>query len=189
MLKLLHLKTWQRRMNWADYLILSVVVVSILIGVFRGFTRELLGILGWVLAFWAAGHFAQTVADTWLSFRIQTPSVRRAAAFGGVFLIVLLLASILTYFLGTLVRDSALAGVDRTLGGGFGFLRGVFLVAVLVLVAGSTSARKDPWWSQSLIVPHVEWLAESLKTIVPERWLHALSAPESPPSSSPAKPR
>lgn len=173
-------------MNWADYTILAVVLVSVLFGAFRGLTRELLGIAGWVLAFWLAFTFSESVAG-WLEPRIDTPSVRKAVAFGGLFLLTLLLASIATFFAAGAIRDSRLSGIDRTLGGGFGFLRGLLLVAALLLVASQTAARKDPWWQHSLFVPHLEWLADALKTVLPESWIRALESPDTP--SEPAAPR
>lgn len=175
-------------MNWADYAILTVVLISVLIGVFRGFTREVFGVAGWVLAFWAAIQFVDPVSG-WLVERIETPSVRRAVAFGGVFLGTLLLASILTFFLGSAIRDSRFSGVDRTLGGGFGFLRGLFVIAVLLLVASGTAARKDPWWQQSVFVPRLEWTADALKSVLPERWIRILEPPHSSPSPDPGASR
>ena len=173
-------------MNWADCAILTVVLVSVLIGVFRGLTRELLGVIGWVLAFWAAFTFVDPVAG-WLADRIATPSVRRAVAFGGVFLVTLLVASILTYVLSSSVRESPYSGIDRTLGGGFGFLRGLVVVAALLLVAGSTSARRDSWWRESLFVPHLEWTADALRALLPERWIQAIESPDSPSSEPEAE--
>ncbi|MDP3859600.1 MAG: CvpA family protein [Stagnimonas sp.] len=167
-------------MNWADYAILTVVLVSVLFGVFRGLTRELLGIAGWVLAFWVAFSFSESAAD-WLQPRIDTPSVRKAVAFGGLFLLSLLLAAIATYFAASAIRDSRLSGIDRTLGGGFGFLRGLLVVAALLLVASGTAARKDPWWQQSLFVPHLEWLADAVKAVLPEHWIRYLESPDTSP--------
>ena len=167
-------------MNWADYAILTVVLVSVLFGVFRGLTRELLGIAGWVLAFWVAFSFSEAAAG-WLQPHIDTPSVRKAVAFGGLFLLTLLLAAIATFFAASAIRDSRLSGVDRTLGGGFGFLRGLLVVAALLLVASGTAARKDPWWQQSLFVPHLEWLSDAVKAVLPEHWIRYLESPDTSP--------
>ncbi len=174
-------------MNWADVVILAVFAVSILIGLFRGFTREVLGIVGWVLAFWVAFTFTHAMAG-WLTPHIATPSVRRAAAFGGLFLIVLLLASVATFFIGRMVREGALASADRTLGAGFGVLRALIVVAALLWAAGSTTARQDAWWRESALIPRCEWMADTLKAVVPERWIRVLESPTSvtPPDSKPA---
>jgi len=174
-------------MNWADYVILAVFAVSVLIGLLRGFTREVLGVLGWILAFWAAFTFTHQAAE-WLAPHIATPSVRRAAAFGGLFLLVLLLTSLITFFIGRLIRDGALASADRTLGAGFGLLRGLVLVAALLWAAGTTAARQDPWWQQSALIPRLEWMADILKATVPQRWIRVLESPPSPSSSPSSKP-
>lgn len=163
-------------MNWADYVILAVFAVSILIGLLRGFTREVLGIVGWVLAFVIAFTFTHAVAE-WLTPHIATPSVRRAAAFGGLFFGVLLLSSLLTFFVGRLVREGAMASADRTLGAGFGLLRGLVLTAALIWAVGNTLARQDPWWQQSALIPRLEWTADILKAIVPQRWISVLESP------------
>lgn len=174
-------------MNWADFVILAVFAVSILIGLLRGFTREVLGLLGWVLAFWVAFTFTHAVSE-WLAPHIATPSVRRAAAFGGLFLLVLLASSIATYFLGKFIREGALASADRTLGAGFGALRGLVLIAALIWAAGSTPAREDQWWQQSALIPHCEWMADALKAVVPERWIRGISPPSSPSPAPNVKP-
>jgi len=170
-------------MNWADYVILAVFAVSILIGLMRGFTREVLGVLGWILAFWVAFTFTHATAE-WLTPHIATPSVRRTAAFGGLFLGVLLLTSLITFFIGRMVREGALAATDRTLGAGFGLLRGLVVIAALIWAAGTTSARQDPWWSESALIPRMEWLADTLKAVVPERWIQRLEPPSSSPKPS-----
>lgn len=174
-------------MNWADYVILAVFAVSILIGLFRGFTREVLGVLGWIVAFWVAFTFTHQTAE-WLTPHIATPSVRRAAAFGGLFLSVLLLGSILTFFIGKLVREGALAAADRTLGAGFGVLRGLVLIAALLWAAGGTTARHDPWWQQSALIPRLEWMSDILKAVVPQHWIRVLESPSSAaqPSAKPS---
>jgi membrane protein required for colicin V production len=172
-------------MNWADYLILIVLALSILIGFFRGFAREVLGVAGWALAFWVAFTFTHWGTEL-LANHISTPSVRRAAAFGGLFLITLLAASIVTWAVGRVIKDSAFSGVDRTLGAGFGVLRGLAIIAGLMLAASTTTVRNDPWWSQSALIPHLEWMSDTLRAVVPEGWIRAL---ESPSSNLPASPK
>ncbi len=178
-------------MNWADYVILAVFAVSILIGLLRGFTREVLGVAGWVLAFWVAFTFTHQMAE-WLTPHIATPSVRRAAAFGGLFLGVLLLTSLATFFIGRMIRDGAFASADRTLGAGFGVLRALVVVAALIWAVGTTAARQDYWWRESALIPKLEWMADTLKAIVPARWIRVLESPSSsdtPPSAKPSQGR
>ncbi len=164
-------------MNWADAVIIVVILLSILIGVFRGFTREVLGTLAWVAAFWLALHFYKAGADT-LANHIQTVTVRLAVSFGGLFLITLITGSIIAWFAAKSVRAGALAPVDRTLGGGFGFMRGLLIIAALLLVAETTPAKDDPWWRQSWCIQHLGWSADALRSITPRSWLDAIAPHE-----------
>lgn len=160
-------------MIWVDWCILAVVLISILVGVFRGFAREILNLLTWALAFGVAWIFGDHLAGL-LAAKIAEPAVRIACAYAVLFLGGLLTGAVLTHFLTDWIRDSVFNGIDRTLGGGFGLLRGAVVVILFVLLAGTMGARQDRWWHQSIFVPRLEWLAEGMKVLVPERWLEKI---------------
>ena len=50
-------------MNWADYTILAVLGLSVLMGLWRGFIGEVLALACWACAFWVAWLFGPTLAD------------------------------------------------------------------------------------------------------------------------------
>ena len=56
---------------------------------------------------------------------------------------------------------------DRALGVVFGIARGIVIVAILVLCAGLTALPKDPWWKESLFLPHFQVLAEEIRSLLP----------------------
>jgi membrane protein required for colicin V production len=156
-------------MNWADWILLAVLLVSVAFGILRGFTRELLGLVSWILAVTAALFLAPTAVG-WLESHIATPSLRIAASYALVFFVFLVLGSVVTAIVTSLVRKSPLSGVDRTIGGGFGLIRGVLVAVLLVWVFGLTPARQDPWWKESMLIPPAEWLAGGLREVLPEKW-------------------
>lgn len=163
-------------MIWVDWVLLVALAFSILVGVLRGFTREVLGLVSWIVAIVAALMFAPTVAG-WLEPHISTPSLRIAASYGLVFLGGLLLGAILTAVASMLVRKSPLSGVDRMVGGGFGLLRGLLLAAVVVALVGQTPARQDNWFKQSLFIAQLEGLANALRALLPADWQQRLVPP------------
>jgi len=95
------------------------------------------------------------------------PSLRVAAAFGGLFLATLLLGGLVGILASHLVDYTGLTGTDRVLGMGFGLLRGGAFIAVLVLVAGLTPLPRDPWWQQSLLLDHFQQTALWLRDFLP----------------------
>jgi membrane protein required for colicin V production len=161
-------------MIWADWFLLAALVISVLIGVLRGFTREVLGLLSWILAVVAALLFAPH-ALVYLEPHIATPSIRIAASYAVVFFAVLVLGAIVTSIVSMLVRKSPLSGVDRMVGGGFGAVRGALIAVLLVWVVGLTPARQDPWWKQSMLIPTLDDLARSFDSLMPEHWQQQLA--------------
>ncbi|MDD3762215.1 MAG: CvpA family protein [Nevskiales bacterium] len=168
-------------MTWVDYSILFLFALSVLVGIWRGFTREILSLLTWVVAFIAAA-LAGSYAAARLSAYIADAALREAAGCAIVFLGALFVGAVLTHFLVVAVRDSRFSPADRTLGGGLGLIRAVIIVSLFVLVAGQVGAQNDRWWQESVLVPRFAPLANGFENIIPQRWLELIKP--APPSST-----
>ncbi|WJW74510.1 CvpA family protein [Thiohalobacter sp. IOR34] len=153
-------------MNWADYSIIAIIAISAVLSLMRGFVKESLSLLAWVAAFWVALGFSGQLAGV-LTDWISVPSVRAIVAFGVLFVAVLLLGGLINFLIGQLVEKTGLSGTDRLLGTVFGVVRGVLIVAILVLLAGMTVVPQDPWWRDSQLLPHFEALALWLRDFLP----------------------
>lgn len=153
-------------MNWADYAILTIISLSALISVWRGFVKEALSLAALVLAFWLALTFHEPLA-MWLAPYIEAPSLQKIAAFTTLFVVTLILGGLVNYLAGQLVKKSGLSGTDRFLGVLFGLVRGGLLVAILVLLAGLTQLPKDPWWGDSVFIVHFQEVAVQMKEFLP----------------------
>jgi membrane protein required for colicin V production len=153
-------------MLWVDYLIICIVIVSAVIGLFRGFFREIISLVSWVVAFMVAIHFTEPLSHL-LEASIETPSLRKAVTGSGLFVFVLLLGGVANFLVGKLVSSSGLAGTDRSIGAAFGLVRGVVLVILLMLLASLTPMPQDPWWRDSQFIPHLEPYAMWAKELLP----------------------
>ncbi|MCY4470678.1 MAG: CvpA family protein [Thiotrichales bacterium] len=153
-------------MIWIDYAILAIVGISGVISLMRGFIREALSLAGWIAAFWIALAFSGRVA-AWLDGYVSVPSVRVGIAFAAIFFGVLLVCGIVLRLAGLLVERTGMSGTDRTLGIVFGVLRGIVIAGLLVLLAGLTPLPLDPWWDQSIFLPHFVELANELRAFLP----------------------
>ena len=142
-------------MNWADWTIVGILVVSSLISLKRGFVREALSLANWVLAFIIAMTFHEQLASL-LDERITVPSVRLMTAFGVLFAATLIVGAMVNYLIAELVRMTGLSGTDRMLGMIFGLLRGfIIIMAILIFLPGLVPIHEDPWWADSLIIPNL----------------------------------
>ena len=153
-------------MIWVDYAILTIIGISALISILRGFIREALSLLGWIVAIWVSMSFAEDVAAL-LVDKISVPSVRIASAFLILFFACLIGAGVINFLAGKLVEKTGLSGTDRMLGVVFGTVRGALVVGILVLLAGFTAVPHDPWWDQSVLLKHFESMAVQLRGFLP----------------------
>lgn len=158
-------------MTWPDYLILATIGISLLVGVLRGFIKEVFSLVVWAAAFVVAYRFAGDVAVV-MEEQVSVPSARTAIGFVGLFILVLVVGGLANYLLGRLVESTGLSGTDRLLGGFFGVARGVAIVVAAVLVAGFTPLPADPWWKESKLIrsfmPLVTWSAGFLPAAAAE---------------------
>lgn len=117
-----------------------VVVVSAILAYSRGLVREVLAIAGWIVAAIAAFVLAPTVEPLVREIPYvgnilgDSCELTIIAAFAGVFAVMLVIVALFTPVFSSLIRNSALGGIDQGLGFFFGVLRGILLVAVALLV-------------------------------------------------------
>lgn len=155
-------------MNWADWAIVAVLIVSSLISVKRGFVKEALSMVNWVVAFVVAITFKDQLSAL-LVDHIATPSVRDMAAYGLLFGATLIVGAMVNYLIGELVRMTGLSGTDRLFGMIFGFIRGfVIIMAALIFLPGILSIDQDSWWTESLLIPQFLDLEEWFKSVYSE---------------------
>lgn len=168
-------------MNWIDYAMLAGVAISTIAGLWRGFTRELFSFLTWVAAFGLSSLWAPKLAPrilvlsgTWMS----DATTALYLSYFLVFIATLVVGHGLSVVFESLARSTAVtAGMDRTLGGGVGFVRGALIVAAVVMVVNLRGGLHAATWRASLLTPKIEPLALQLQRWLPDDWLTPLRAP------------
>jgi len=157
----------QTSLNWLDYAILSIIALSVLISIIRGFTKEALSLAGWIVAAWVALSFSEKV-EPLLRDYIEIPSIRLLVAFVALFIITLFLAAFVNYLVSQAVKKTGLSGTDRMIGVFFGVARGMVIVAILVMAAGMTPLPQDPWWGESQLIHYFESIAQYISQFLPD---------------------
>nr|WP_276583973.1 CvpA family protein [Pseudomonas sp. RIT-PI-AD] len=151
--------------TWVDWAIIAIIAVSSLISLKRGFVKEALSLLTWIIAGVVAWMFGGALSQ-YLAEYIQTPSARVIAACVILFVATLLVGAMINFLIGELVRVTGLSGTDRFLGMVFGAARGGLLVVIAVGLLSLAPVQQDPWWQQSSLLPHFLMVADWSKNLI-----------------------
>jgi membrane protein required for colicin V production len=166
--------------SWVDWAIIAIIAISSLISLSRGFVKEALSLLTWIIAGVVAWMFGGALSQHLGEF-IETPSARVIAACAILFIVTLLVGALVNYLIGELIRVTGLSGTDRFLGMVFGAARGGLLVVVLIGLLSLAPVQQDPWWQQSTLLPHFLLVADWSKNLIlgmSSQWLASgISAP------------
>lgn len=139
-------------MNWLDIVILSVIGLSALISLLRGFAKEALSLVIWFAAFYIASEYYAKLAVYFSN--IKDEMFRNGSAIAVLFITTLIVGAMVNYVISQLVDKTGLSGTDRILGVVFGALRGVLIVAAaLFFMDAFTASPNAEWWKGSQLVP------------------------------------
>lgn len=152
-------------MTGFDYAVLGILLVSLLLGLWRGLTYELLSLLGWPLAFLMSWQLAGKIEPM---LPVSGESARVALAYALVFIATLLLWAMLVWLFTQLVKAAGLGVLDSLLGGLFGLLRGVIVIVILALLAGMTNIPKQAFWRNAKFSRTLEDAALLARTGLPD---------------------
>jgi len=160
-------------MTGFDLAVIGIVLISMLLGLWRGLIYEVMALLGWPLAF----VISRLVVDDLVPL---IPSVADASSTSAqvlsltvvmyvlVFIIVLIAWAMLSRMLSRMMKDAGAGWSDRMMGGFFGILRGGLVLLVLVWIVGLTNFIDYPLWRDSVARKPLEDAALLTKAWLPE---------------------
>jgi membrane protein required for colicin V production len=117
--------------QWTDLVVAVIMLISGLLALARGFTREVLSLIAWGvagLAGLASALNPQIVAAA--QQYIPQEIAAKIAVGAGVFLVVLIIMSLISIKISDWVLDAPVGPFDRTLGFAYGLVRGLLLVVI-----------------------------------------------------------
>ncbi|PSH67992.1 colicin V synthesis protein [Phyllobacterium brassicacearum] len=151
-----------------DGILLGITLVSAVLAMVRGFSREVLSVVSWAAAAAAAYLFYKPVVP-FLTPYISNDTIAQIAAAGLVFVVTLIVVSIITMKIADFIIDSRIGALDRTLGFLFGAARGVLLVVVAMLFFNWLVTDNQPAWiAQAKSKPMIDSLGAKLIGLLPE---------------------
>jgi len=154
-----------------DFIVLGVILLSAVLAMVRGFTREVLSIVSWAIAAVATIYFLPQIRD-WVqtSLKLGNPMLANVVAGAGIFIITLIVVSLITSRLSDVILDSRIGPIDRTLGFFFGAGRGALLAVIAFLFFAwlVPTAAQPPWVQQAQSKPMLEGAGQALLALLPE---------------------
>ena len=160
---------------WVDLTLGAVVLVSVLVGLFRGLVFEMMSLAGWLVAYFVSGWAAPRIAP---HIPIGAPggALNHSAALVLAFVAALVVWTLLAKLVKLVVSATPLTWPDRLLGAVFGLIRGGVLLMLVATVVALTPAAQSPLWQSSLVARWLMVAVQGVKPLLPSalaQWLPA----------------
>lgn len=159
-------------MNWFDLLLVTIIAISALISLARGFIKEMISLATWIIGIWVAFKYSSNVTsliDSYVNLSSLPAGVRTLISFAVVFMLVLIGGAIFNFLISMLLVKTGLSGTDRLVGVLFGLARGVLLTSVIILLLSTTAFAQDDWYRSSTLIPHMQGIVDWLRGILPQK--------------------
>lgn len=142
-------------MALVDIMVLVIIGISCLLGIARGLVKEALSLAFWIGAV-VLGTMYSTQMGQWLSNYISlgNPSLQRGVGFIAIFIVVVFLGGLISNLMSRLFNAAGLGASDRALGGLFGIIRGVVIVAILVMMTVQLNFAQQ-YYQESVSMPYL----------------------------------
>jgi membrane protein required for colicin V production len=151
-----------------DVLILVVLLGSTVIGALRGFVREAVSVVFWILAVWGAWQYGPVV-EPHLGGLLADPSIAPWVGRLVILVLILLMGWVAGMLLSYFTRSIGLGTLDRVIGVLFGVVRGMVLVGLMVIGGELLHMNQEDWWNRSKLVPYGETVGDWLRAMVGEK--------------------
>jgi membrane protein required for colicin V production len=164
--------------NIVDIAVIGVVLLSAIVALARGFVREVLSLLGWLIAI-GGGVWGYPMLSSYITPHIQNALIANLVAGGAIFFVLLVVTSLLTMAISRMVRESALNLIDRSLGFAFGILRGLVVMSAAYLGAmllWQNPNERPEMMIQARSEPLLFAGAEALRSVLPAEFADTADA-------------
>jgi membrane protein required for colicin V production len=151
-----------------DGILVGFTLVSAMLAMVRGFSREILSIASWVAAAAAAFFFYPHVIP-YVAPYVDNDKIQMAAAAGAVFIVALIIVTLITMRIADFIIDSRVGALDRALGFLYGAARGILVVAVGLLFFNWLVGANPPYWiTEAKSKPFLDQIGAKLQTLLPD---------------------
>jgi membrane protein required for colicin V production len=153
-------------LNGLDWGLLTLLLLSVLLGLWRGLVAEVLSVASWVAGFVLGQTYAADVAQHLPPFGAPEP-LQAVTAFALVFVATVVAGALLAWLIKKMVAAVGLRPIDRLLGGAFGLLRGGVILLALAVIVGMTPLQAQQAWRSSVVGRSASERLMQIKPLLP----------------------
>lgn len=151
-----------------DGIVIGFTLVSAMLAMVRGFSREVLSIASWVAAA-AAAYFLYPAVLPYVKPHIDHETVALAVSAAAVFFIALIVVTVITMKIADFIIDSKVGPLDRTLGFLYGAGRGLLVLSVALLFFNwLVDANPPAWVANAKSRPLLEAIGGWVESVLPD---------------------
>ena len=155
-------------MSYLDYFFIFIVFFSFLVGCYRGFTRELLSLIGWILAFYFANLFSGDFLE-YAPFDFGE-HINFIIIYMILFIIILLFSSFVATLLNNLIKNIGLGFLNVIMGCIFGIMRGILITFIIIFLVEKTSFIGQVNLAESKTIPIIKLVIKKTLSYLPYEW-------------------
>jgi membrane protein required for colicin V production len=159
-------------LTYLDAALIAVAFISGLLAMYRGFAREMLSIVSWLVAAGAVLYFVlyhKPFAEEMAQQMGTQVAIAQIVVGALIFVIVLIVVHLITARLSDAILDSRIGMIDRILGFIFGVFRGFILIVIPFMFYEAFFPEPEqqyPWVRDSASLPYIKTTGNALRSIL-----------------------
>jgi membrane protein required for colicin V production len=161
-----------------DWFVLLTILISIVIGMWRGFIREAFAIAAWIAGAFCAWQYAEFAAGLLGNLPSQPP-LRMIAGYVLAFLAAYIVVAIIGAIVRSILNAVGLSFLDRGLGAVFGIARAAIVIIIVASLAANTPLAQSKEWTEALVAAPLAVALAAAKPFIPQNLGKSLPTPKS----------
>lgn len=156
-------------LTFLDSAVIFIIIISALLAMLRGFSREIFSIISW-LAAGLASYYGSGYLLPFFSEYISHKVIALGASAVTIFVITIFIVSMLTAKLTKLIVNSKIGPVDHILGLIYGGFRGAIIASLAFMFLNKLilPQNQPTWITDSISKPFLETASETITSLLPE---------------------
>jgi membrane protein required for colicin V production len=154
-------------MNLLDVILIVVIAFSSVYGLFKGLVKEVISILALIIGLIGASRFYEGASSLLKDLGLGEQAAR-ILSFIILFIVIFVALILIGKLIHKFVHAIFLGWLNRLGGIGFGFIRGIIVSGIIIMILTIILSEKAPILSESKLAPHIMSISKVLVSLVPD---------------------